>query len=292
MTDFPSSNDSGGLDLLSAVAAGALGTHAEPGGVPPESDPDWEGAAREGPRKQSSRFVGVQWNKAKSFWRASLYDPQTKRERYIGAYATEEDAARAYDFAAVQARGPGAERNFTREANSEPPVSKGVEQKQRSSSQYIGVHKSGSSWLSRLWDPLTKRQRFIGSYATEEDAARAYDCVAVQANGRGTKRNFPGEDISEPPVTKGAEQKERSSSRYFGVTWHKANASWVAQLYDAQTKRKQYIGIYASEEDAARAHDFAAVQALGPGAERNFPGEDISEPPISKGEERKKKRNS
>jgi hypothetical protein len=59
----------------------------------------------------------------------------------------------------------------------------------------------------------------------------------------------------------------------------------LVQLTDPQTKRLHHIGSYASEEDAARAYDFAAVQAHGPGVERNFPGEAISELPETVGEE-------
>jgi hypothetical protein len=47
---------------------------------------------------------------------------------------------------------------------------------------------------------------------TEEDAARAYDCAAVQACGPGAKRNFPGEAIGDPPVTVGEERKRRRRS--------------------------------------------------------------------------------
>jgi hypothetical protein len=48
-------------------------------------------------------------------------------------------------------------------------------------------------------DPQTKCTRSIGCYASEEDAARAYDWAAVQAHGPDAKRNFPGETISELP---------------------------------------------------------------------------------------------
>jgi hypothetical protein len=58
----------------------------------------------------------------------------------------------------------------------------------------------------QLKDPQTKRQQHVGYFASEEDAARAYDCAAMQAHGPGAKRNFPGEAIGEPPVSKGQEQ--------------------------------------------------------------------------------------
>jgi Mg-chelatase subunit ChlI len=144
--------------------------------------------------------------------------------------------------------------------------------------------------MVRLTDPLTKRHRHIGNFASEEDAARAYDCAAVQAHGPSAKRNFPGEPISVPPATVGEERKQRSGSHYLGVSWNKASSSWRVQM-TVQGKRK-HIGYYASEEDAARAYDRAAVQ-LGSDAKKklNFPGEDmqeapgmdISEPPVSSG---------
>jgi hypothetical protein len=45
---------------------------------------------------------------------ASGLEYDTKRGKYIGYFASEEDKARAYDFAAVQAHGPGANRKNTR----------------------------------------------------------------------------------------------------------------------------------------------------------------------------------
>ncbi|KAG1664307.1 hypothetical protein FOA52_005705 [Chlamydomonas sp. UWO 241] len=260
----------------------------------------------------SSRFIGVSWQKTKYAWRVDLNDPHTKRQRHIGCFASEEDAARAhdcaavqahgpdpntkrlrhigsfaskkeaaraYDCAAVQAHGPGAKRNFPGEAISELPETVGEKKKKkRSSSRFIGVswHKSRSAWRVGLTDPNTKRLRHIGSFASKEEAARAYDCAAVQVHGPGAKRNFPGEAISELPETVGELWKERSSSRYEGVWWNKATSSWGVKLWDPQTKRRQHIGLFASEEDAARAYDCAAVQAHGPGAKRNFPGEAIS----------------
>jgi hypothetical protein len=237
----------------------------------------------------SSRYIGVTWNKAKSSWRAYLRDPPTKRDQSIGYFASEEDAARAYDCAAVQAHGPDAKRNFPGEDISELPVRKGEERKQRSS-RYVGIswNKGSSSWRVRLTDTQTKRSNTIGNYVSEEDAARAYDCAAVQARGPGVKRNFPGEAISELPVSKGEERKQRQrlivSPLYIGVRWDNWRLSWFAKAQRTPGGNHENIGYYASEEDAARAYDFAAVQVHGAGTRRNFPDETITEPPMSKGE--------
>ncbi|KAG1681532.1 hypothetical protein FOA52_014038 [Chlamydomonas sp. UWO 241] len=152
-----------------------------------------------------------------------------------------------------------------------PPESKAGRMR-GSRSSFLGVvwNKASSSWLVRLWDPLTKRQLYIGCFASEEDAARAYDHAAVQAQGPGAKCNFPGEAISEPPVSKGDERKQQRGSRFLGVRWSKSKSSWLVKLYDRKTKRCQHIGSYTSEEGAAQAYDRAAVQAHGPGAKRNF----------------------
>jgi hypothetical protein len=46
----------------------------------------------------------------------------------------------------------------------------------------------------------------------------------------------------------GEERKQKKSSRYIGVSWHKTNLSWEVHLIDPQTKRQLHIGCYASEE--------------------------------------------
>jgi hypothetical protein len=88
-------------------------------------------------------------------------------------------------------------------------------------------------------------------FLLEAAAASEYDSAVVQAHGPGAKRNFPGEAISELPVTVGEERKQRSSSRYIGVTFNKASSSWHV-LADPQSKRTPQSGHYASEEDAGR----------------------------------------
>jgi hypothetical protein len=158
------------------------------------------------------------------------------------------------------------------------------------SSSYKGVSKTASEWVAQLYDPQTKSRHYIGLYDSEEDAARAYDCAAVKLRGPGNaKRNFPGEVISEPLVSLGDKMRERKTSRFTGVSWHKSNRVWHAYLRNPQTKRRQHIGSYDSETSAAMAYDCVAVELHGPDwPNRNFPGELITKPPASRGDEQRR----
>ena len=58
---------------------------------------------------KTSRFKGVTWNKAHSRWHARIGDPAD----HLGYFASEEDAAHAYDIKAVELYGEFAHLNFT-----------------------------------------------------------------------------------------------------------------------------------------------------------------------------------
>lgn len=62
-----------------------------------------------GPRNGTSRFKGV-YRKTKNRWAAQIKARQTYR--YLGLFATEEDAASAYDEAAKELHGEFARLNF------------------------------------------------------------------------------------------------------------------------------------------------------------------------------------
>ncbi|KAG1659101.1 hypothetical protein FOA52_013747 [Chlamydomonas sp. UWO 241] len=294
-----------------ALAAHAAGAWLPPAGLPMGMLSSWlparplhtsaavneqaEGEQAKGaPGRKTSRYRGVSWDTRDAAWRARLWDRQTKCQQHIGTYASEEDAARAYDWAAVKMHGPECtKRNFLSELISELPLTLRRlrhEMREGKTSRFFGVswNKVREAWHVQLWDPKAKRRQYIGTYVSEEDAARAYDCEAVKMHGPGyTERNFPGELISERPVSLGDEWRERKTSDYIGVSWHKDASAWHARLWDPHTKRTQHIGYYDSEEDAARAYDCALVELRGPGfTKRNFPNEFISEPSAAQGRKR------
>jgi hypothetical protein len=60
-----------------------------------------------------------------------------------------------------------------------------------------------------------------------------------------------------------------SSSRYKGVSHHKLTGKFTAQI--RVDGKKRHLGLFASEEDAAKAYDDAAIEAFGEFARPNLP---------------------
>jgi hypothetical protein len=60
-----------------------------------------------------------------------------------------------------------------------------------------------------------------------------------------------------------------SSSRYKGVSHHKLTDKFTAQI--RVDGKKRHLGLFVSEEEAARAYDVAAIEAFGEFARPNLP---------------------
>jgi len=63
---------------------------------------------------------------------------------------------------------------------------------------------------------------------------------------------------------------EPPTSRYKGVSWHRAGGKWSATI--TIDRRQHWLGLYESEIEAAWAYDRAAAAVFGPFALVNFPG--------------------
>ena len=149
-------------------------------------------------------YTGVSRSGLNGRWRAQL--STRGRTVHLGTFASAEEAARAWDLAAVQERGKAAVTNFNlaEYINSDGSLksdagcaSSGVKAQGREDvcparghKSFRGVYHSGTygRWKARI---VVKGHKIhLGTFASAEDAARAWDLKALEYRGAGTVTNF------------------------------------------------------------------------------------------------------
>nr|AFH68065.1 AP2/EREBP transcription factor WRI1 [Cocos nucifera] len=165
-------------------------------------------------RSRSSIYRGVTRHRGTGRYEAHLWDKnwqhpvQIKKGRqvYLGAFNDELDAARAHDLAALKFWGPETILNFPVEIYREEYEEMQTVSKEevlaslrrrsngfaRGTSKYRGVarhHKNGR-WEARLGKDFGCKYIYLGTYATQEEAAQAYDLAALEYKGPNIVTNF------------------------------------------------------------------------------------------------------
>eukprot|EP00884_Botryococcus_braunii_P023320 jgi/Botrbrau1/9672/Bobra.0201s0006.1 len=191
-------------------------------------------------------------------------------------------------------------RPFTRSAGQGGPcrlgVSKGLPQKQQRvvankaatgkvrSSKYRGVtkHRRSGRWEAHVWVKELGRQVYLGGYEQEEHAAEAYDVAILKCKGRRVSTNFEIARYADlldcmdaisleeliMAVRRQSQGFARGTSSFRGVTRH-PSGRWEARIGIPGSKHI-YLGLFQSEEEAARSYDAALVRLRGSSAATNF----------------------
>jgi hypothetical protein len=205
-----------------------------------------------------SRFIGVSW-RTKRY--ANIKGQQGNR--FLGGFAHEEEetAARAYDAAARQLRGPEAhgskfQLNFPTADERMNCIAAGSSKSHTLASRFIGVHKKNGKLVVKISNEGQNMN--VGYFAAEQEeaAARAYDAAARQLRGPEAhsskfKLNFPTpeEERNRPQLAPAAPQtgtsraetnQQSPRSQFIGVNRNKRDSKWRVSVW--HEGRNQQVG--------------------------------------------------
>jgi hypothetical protein len=198
-----------------------------------------------------SQFKGVTYDQRRRRWIAQITIEYNGRK--LGQFATEEQAALAYNLAAVEAWGEHAQLN-----DIGPGVS--LPAKRIFTSRHRGVSWIARNQRFRASIRVDGKLRHLGEFVLEDEAALAYNIAAAEALGERARLNVVDSAVTLPP-------KRKPTSPYRGVS--RTTGSDRYQSTIRVDGKLRHLGRFDSEAEAALAYNAAALEALGDKARLN-----------------------
>jgi hypothetical protein len=217
------------------------------------------------------KYAGVYFDKSRKKWSAKI-SMGGRKQRHIGYYDKEEEAAVDYARAVFKYKGQDAlhrarERHLSEiviDLSGVPPQSpilKPANRIKEGSSKYAGVcfNKAMKKWIARI--KIDGKNLHIGYYEDEEEAAADYARALFKYKGtealaKAKNRNSYGVaamDLSDvppqSPIQRPVNRIKEGSSKYAGVCYNKRSKKWVAKI--RIDGKMRHIGLYENEEEAA-----------------------------------------
>ena len=212
-----------------------------------------------------SKYAGVSFKKSRNKWDASIMI--MGKNRHIGYYEIEEEAAADYARAAFKYKGQEALDKPRVDLSGVPPQAPiPIKQFYEGSPKYEGVtfEKAINKWEAEIF--IEGRPRHIGFYENEEEAATDYARALFKykpwyiLGGRVDLSDVP----SIPPIPKSKLDFTEGASRYAGVYFERSAKIWKAEISIDGTAR--HIGWYKNEEEAGSNYARAVFKYKGQGA--------------------------
>lgn len=221
----------------------------------------------------TSKYRGVFWDASRELWGARLN--HTGQAHALGRFETEEDAARAYDWAAWAALGGEAILNFAAPPQEPPPPAQKRNTRGPKVSKYQGVAGSRGVFTAQL--RVDGEVHHLGRWSEERDAAVAYDRAVLHFR-LDRPLNLPKASQRLGAMAPRALQNEarlrqrklRGTAPYIGVIKMPGLSSWKAHVTDPN-EGGLFVGTFDDPEAAAIAYDRVVLHLHGSETVRNFP---------------------